>query len=178
MRTRWNLLVLQNMSTGHPWQKSLLTMLFFAKRHWGPSWMPTTQYLSGYRISGHFPGCNVYSYWPDASYLIFSVYFRLEWVKKKEILWSMGLGILRRQFAAGLKHESNEHQDEGNDEDSRPQQLFDWLPIRSDDPPSISCPIRDQDGIQRWQFAFHLTRKEIEPIIKEKSEELRAEQLF
>jgi hypothetical protein len=40
------------------------------------------------------------------------------------------------------------------------------------------CPIQDQYGIQRWRFALHLKRQEIEPIIKEKGEELRAEQLF
>jgi hypothetical protein len=40
------------------------------------------------------------------------------------------------------------------------------------------CPIRDQDGIPRRRFALHLKCGEIEPILKEKGEELRAEKLF
>jgi hypothetical protein len=37
----------------------------------------------------------------------------------------MESGILRRQFAAALKDKSNDHKDEGNNEDSGLQKLFD-----------------------------------------------------
>jgi hypothetical protein len=40
------------------------------------------------------------------------------------------------------------------------------------------CPIRGQDGIARTRFTLHLKSGEIEPVLEEKGEELRAEQLF